>query len=257
MSPRAERRPVTKLPERPFEVGHVSFGPIEQLRSHEYVAEQLRRQIGLHIVPTGEALPTERNLAAMFGVGRATVQAAIRLLDAERLVETRRGRHGGTFVIGLEDDDSTKRHLLARLRRDGDRLDEALVFRTTIEPFAAFLAAENRSEEHLEHLRAAHASGATADTDPAAIAHDTEFHLALGRAAGNLFVYDSVERLRLVLSDALTALPDSKLWRGRSEEEHSTVLRAIERGDAEAASHAMRRHVDSTHRSVRALLAAL
>src|SRR4051794_39670314 len=78
----------------------VAFEPIEQPRAHEYVAEQLRRQIGLHVVPVGGALPTERELSAMFGVGRATVQAAVRLLEAERLVETRRGRHGGTFVCG-------------------------------------------------------------------------------------------------------------------------------------------------------------
>jgi GntR family transcriptional regulator, transcriptional repressor for pyruvate dehydrogenase complex len=251
------RRSVVRRPTGASESANPSFGRIEQLRSHEYVAEQLRRQIGLQIVPTGGALPNERDLASMFGVGRATVQAAIRLLDAERLVETRRGRHGGTFVIGLNEDDASKRHLLARLRRQRDRLGEALVFRSTVEAFAALLAAQNRSEEHLEQLRAAHESGAAADSDPAAIAHDTEFHLALGRAASNQFVYDSIERLRLVVSDALIALPDSKLWRERSEKEHFAVLVAVERGDSEAASVAMRRHVDSTNRSVRALLAAL
>src|SRR4051812_14792974 len=79
--------------------------PIAQLRAHEYVAEQLRRQIGLRMVLPDDGLPSERELSGLFGVGRATVQAAIRLLEAERLVETRRGRNGGTFVLAHDEDD--------------------------------------------------------------------------------------------------------------------------------------------------------
>ena len=36
------------------------FGAIEQQRAHEYVAEQIRRQVGLGIIAPGEALPPER-----------------------------------------------------------------------------------------------------------------------------------------------------------------------------------------------------
>ena len=45
-----------------------------------YIAEQLRREITLGLPLTGEALPPERELAAMFGVARATVQQAVRIL---------------------------------------------------------------------------------------------------------------------------------------------------------------------------------
>jgi DNA-binding transcriptional MocR family regulator len=52
----------------------VRFSRIEQPRTHVYLAEQLRREITLGVLPTGEALPPERELAAMFGVARATIQ---------------------------------------------------------------------------------------------------------------------------------------------------------------------------------------
>ncbi|MGH7760240.1 MAG: GntR family transcriptional regulator, partial [Candidatus Dormibacteraceae bacterium] len=45
------------------------FERIHQLRAHEYVAEQIRRHIALRLVKPGEALPAERELATMFGVG--------------------------------------------------------------------------------------------------------------------------------------------------------------------------------------------
>ena len=81
------------------------FERLEQQRAHEYVAEQIRRQIVLRLIPSGQALPPERELAAIFGVGRATVQQAIRLLAEDHLLESRRGRHGGgNFVLGPDED---------------------------------------------------------------------------------------------------------------------------------------------------------
>src|SRR3954470_5258536 len=67
----------------------VRFERIDQQRAHEYVAEQIRRQIVLRLIPSGQALPPERELAAVFGVGRATVQSAIRMLVEHQMVESR------------------------------------------------------------------------------------------------------------------------------------------------------------------------
>src|SRR5689334_22566736 len=52
----------------------VTFTPIEPLRAHEYVAEQLRHHIVLGLIPVGAALPTERELAGMLQVGRNTIK---------------------------------------------------------------------------------------------------------------------------------------------------------------------------------------
>ena len=72
----------------------VEFEPIQQLRAHEYVAEQIRRHIALRLIRPGESLPSERELATLFGVGRPTIQQAMGLLEADHLVEARRGRRG-------------------------------------------------------------------------------------------------------------------------------------------------------------------
>src|SRR5689334_5941968 len=116
------------------------LGRIEQMKAHEYVAEQLRRQISLRIVPPGRALPSERALVDLFGVGRPTVQQAIKLLEDEGLVERRRGRSGGTFVR-LGADGRGSADLLLAIRRQRDVIEEALDFRGAIEPAAAALAA--------------------------------------------------------------------------------------------------------------------
>jgi DNA-binding FadR family transcriptional regulator len=221
------------------------------------VADQIRRQIGLRLIPVGGALPTERELAAIFGVGRATVQHALRLLEADRLVESRRGRNGGTFVIGPADDSLAMDYLLLRLRRTREEIEDALVFRGWVEPAGAAAAAAGRDDAQLATIREAARRSAEATDDPTAIRYDTELHLAIAAASGNRLLTEAVERIRLVLNDALVALPATEIWQERTNAEHAGIVAAIDAGSESRARRAMEAHVRGTERSVRALLASL
>ena len=233
------------------------FRPVEQLRAHELVAEQIRRQVALRLVTPGQSLPPERELARLFGVGRATVQQAIELLEGEQLLESRRGRSGGTFVVGVAEGNETPVGVLDRVRKEKAAILEALDFRAELEPAAAAAAAAARRQHDLNALRAACRAAAATEDDAEFMEHDTELHLALGRATGNRYFAETLERLRLVLNDALVALPDSALWHARSNREHELLLATVGAGDGRAARKAMEIHVAHTDQSVRALLAAL
>jgi DNA-binding FadR family transcriptional regulator len=235
----------------------IRFRPLEQARAHEYVAEQIRRQIALHLIVVGDALPPERELARMFGVARKTVQEAVRLLVADRLIESRRGRGGGNFVLGSADRADSTGHVLDRIRPQRDLVEQALTYRLELEPGAAARAAEVRHRDDLARIRAAADRTDRAGTDAQFIEHDTEFHLAIARATQNRFLIEGVEHLRVVLNDVLAALPESQLWRERTRVEHAAVVLAIEARDPEGARRAMRTHVAHTDQSARALLAAL
>jgi GntR family transcriptional regulator, transcriptional repressor for pyruvate dehydrogenase complex len=235
----------------------IRFRPLEQARAHEYVAEQIRRQIALHLIVVGDALPPERELARMFGVARKTVQEAVRLLVADGLIESRRGRGGGNFVLGSTDGADLTDHLLDRIRPQRDLVEQALTYRLELEPGAAALCASLRRGDDLARIMAAADRADRAGTDTQFIEHDTEFHLAIARATGNRFFTDGVEHVRVLLNDVLAALPESQLWRERTRVEHAAILAAIAGGDSENARRAMRQHVAHTNQSARALLAAL
>lgn len=226
-------------------------------RAHEHVAEEIRRRIGLRLVRAGESLPSDRELAEEFGVGRATVQAALRLLEADRLVITRRGRHGGTFVLALDDDELARDYLIARLRRGEGAILEALVFRDIVEPHAASLAALQRTEPELVAIAEAAESAAAVEDDATFTARDNAFHLAIAGASHNGFVNEAIIQVRLILNDALLARPASPTWQARTAVEHQAILDAITAQDAAGAAEAMRAHASWTAENVRVLLGDL
>src|SRR5215218_4795364 len=115
--------------------------PVRQ--RYEQVAEHLAREILRGSLPAGGRLPSERDLAVRFGVGRASVREALASLQLHGVLETRRG--AGSFVAA----DALERLRDARaadvLRRDAATADTSpsalLEARLTLEPAVARLAA--------------------------------------------------------------------------------------------------------------------
>ena len=235
----------------------VRFERIQQLRVHESVAEQIRRHIELRLVGPGEALPAERELASMFGVGRATVQHALRVLESDRLVETRRGRLGGTFVARPADDADAMEELLLRIHRRRGEIEQLLVYRSTLEPGVAALAATAPSGNDLVAMRGEIVRMAGAASEPEYMRSDTEFHLAVARATGNGFLVRAIEEIRALLNDPISLLPETDVWHSRLADEHGAIFHAIEAADETQAGGAMARHVEASNQGIRAILDAL
>ena len=238
--------------------GHpVRFERLQQLRAHESVAEQIRRHIELRLIGPGDALPPERDLAAMFGVGRATVQHALRLLEDDLLVETRRGRKGGTFVSRPTDDAQVMEELILRIDRRRSEIEQLLVYRATLEPAVAALAAATRSGDDLGAMRRELVRMAAATTELDYMRSDTAFHIAVAGATRNSFLVGSVEDIRARLNDAISLLPETDAWHARLSDEHAAIVAAVERTHEEGAARAMAEHIAGSNQGIRAILGAI
>ena len=235
----------------------VRFERIHQVRAHEYVAEQIRRHIALRLIKPGEALPAERELAGMFGVGRPTIQHALRLLEAAGLVEARRGRTGGTFITQRDQDSLAVDDLIVRVMRQRKELEDLLLYRRLIEPAVAGVAAGTRRAADLAAMRRAIHGMSAATSEPEYMRHDTDFHIAVAQATGNAFLVRAIEEIRMRLNDAMTLLPESEAWHKRISGEHEALLGAIERSQPEAAETLMQQHVANSEQGLRAVLAAI
>jgi GntR family transcriptional repressor for pyruvate dehydrogenase complex len=116
----------------------------------EQVAGSIKEAILAGEWAPGEALPTEPELAEAFGVSRAVVRDATRMLVAQGLVEAQHGR--GVFVTESQVEAFGDALLLA-LRREGATVWDVEQFEQMVLPEVCALAATEASEEEVAHLK--------------------------------------------------------------------------------------------------------
>jgi GntR family transcriptional regulator, transcriptional repressor for pyruvate dehydrogenase complex len=222
--------------------------------SYELVVEQIRRAIQIGRFLPGEKLPTERELAGQLGVSRTTVREAMRVLQGEGLIETRRGRAGGAVVISSEATPAERRQLL---RRRLAELENVFDYRLAVEPAAARLAAQRRTKADLARLSdtlqelAALAASDDSDVSPPSrfFATDADFHHRIALATRNPMLVKAVDDARAAMfqpvGGVFTQLHPS------ANELHADILAAIEAQDGEAAERAMAAHICMTRDALR------
>ena len=132
----------------------------------------------------GSRLPAERDLAVLLGVGRTSVRAALAVLHDRGLIDTQRGRGGGSFVRVQWTGDShgaVVRTLRARWPAIIDRLDAMRRLHGTI----ARAAAERRDDQDVRILLERLETYRTAASGRAKQSADAALHLAIADAAKN------------------------------------------------------------------------
>ena len=75
-----------------------TFKPVKTKRAYEEVCDQIRAEIQSGHLSTGDHLPSERELARLFHVSRATIREALRTLEIAGVLSLHKGVHGGAIV---------------------------------------------------------------------------------------------------------------------------------------------------------------
>lgn len=189
----------------------------------------------------GDRLPSEHELSRLTGVSRPIVREALTRLQADGLIESRRG--AGSFVRQRPAEHQIQHLLPAPVRARLDTFD----VRIAVEPAAARLAALHRTDAELQAIKTATAAliAALAAGEPAG-EHDLTFHRAIAQASHNPMFLLTLETLDAHVEGLIVpslALIEADERAKRVELEHVAVTEAIERGEAELAETAMRLHL--------------
>jgi DNA-binding FadR family transcriptional regulator len=212
--------------------------PIDFAAAYEVVTERIRRAIHIGSYLPGDKLPPERTLAQQLGVSRTTVREAIRVLEGEGYVVSRRGASGGIIVLDQAENEERIRPLLAEKLPE---IEEGFDYRIAVEGAAARLAADRRTDEDLAILQQAY-DVMHADRETQRFrAGDNAFHLAIADAARNRFMRQAIENVR-----AMTWVPLDRVISQvftSAHEHHAQILQAIEDGDPDAAERAAVAHI--------------
>src|SRR2546429_2947116 len=166
---------------------------IPMRRAHSNHAE-VARSIGVDIIAgryaEGTRLPGDAELIAMFGVSRRVLRESVKTLGAKGLLSTK--VRVGTVVReraawNMFDADVLAWHLDAGI--DQRFLRDLADIRLAVEPRAAALAAERRSDGDIAQLYRSIASMCRESSDSAGFADaDLSLHIAVASASGNPFM---------------------------------------------------------------------
>lgn len=133
---------------------HAIFAPLEDPGRADAVVRRLGSAIAMGIIADGEQLPGQDQLSASLNVSTVTLREALSDLRARGLLQTRRGRGGGSFVRASDEALATLSQ--ARLRELGSAdLREFGDVRVAISGSAARFAAERASATEVQRLERA------------------------------------------------------------------------------------------------------
>src|SRR6476661_1778673 len=215
------------------------FAPLAQESRAEIVARRLSDAIALGLLPDATQLPSEADLAARFGVATVTVREALTTLRHRGLVETRRGRGGGSFVT-----DPAASALLARLEEVSPRdLRDLGDHYAALSGSAARLAAERAGPDDLARLEEAMKDLDNATTARERRRAEGQFHVEVAAAAQSPRLTREEIRLQSEVGPLLWLALDDGDAHESACTAHRTLTRAISRGHADRARTLAEAHV--------------
>jgi len=243
------------------------ISPLAAAGRADEVVQRVRQAIQLGLFVDGEQLPPETEFAAQLGVSAMTLREALATLRQQGLVETRRGRTGGTFVRRP----AAPPVVLLRERLRGmttstlrDLIDEQFA----VSGAAAKLAAARASGASVRRLHTLVNQLTGAASLGSRIRADSRFHIEVAIASQS----ERLTRLEVELQTQLGEL----LWLPLSEitpesdemadglldpagaaAEHAAIAGAIAAEDGDQARLLAERHVERTWQRLTVMRLAL
>jgi DNA-binding FadR family transcriptional regulator len=220
--------------------------PLErEQRLYERVTEKILALIKENVWSPGDRLPTERELAKAFGVSRTVVREALKVLEAQGVLET---TTGSGVRVRPPDSSVVSRSLQTYIQLlDQTGLDLKLAeIRRVLEVEIAALAAERATAEQRAALdQLCREMRQHTDSAQKIAELDLEFHLLLAEATQN-------QLFRVLLTPLIEQLREhfEYVWASygprpveRVFEQHELLVKAIQQGDAALARETMTEHL--------------
>ncbi len=237
--------------------GDALFRPVRAGNAFEETVSRLLQAIRLGIVPPGDALPAERDLATRFSVSRDTVRDAIRSLSDAGFLVSRRGRYGGTFVVDTPPPrvaGSGIDSLAASAPATAEEIEDVLALRDILEVGAARSAAARSltaGDRELLWTRLRETAAATV-TDYRRL--DSRLHLTIGELVGAPSLVPLLAENRMRVNGLLDDIPLLQPNIEHSNQQHERIVIAVLTGDAERAASAMQEHLEGSAALLRGFL---
>jgi DNA-binding FadR family transcriptional regulator len=214
------------------------------------VADQIKRWVVERDLKQGDKLPNEAEMIGLFTVSKGTVREALRILEAQGLIQTRTGPGGGSFV-GKVSEDRALSLLGNYFYFENLSLADVYQMRKVLEPELAASLAGKLTDSQLNAL----ADLVGTHPEPARSPEEEKrehiaslaFHARLAAYSGNRLLGFMIAFMARILTEMtvyrkLYDVPNHELWR-RGRQHQLDLVAALRAGDAPAARRIMVSHM--------------
>lgn len=204
------------------------------------VTDQLREMIINGEIKVGEYFPSQKKLAAKYGVGLSTIREAFQKLAAMGLVDSRPGK--GTWVSS-NSLNNLMDPVVVKTRLGELHARQVYEARSVIEVALTKFAAERATKIQIDKIWAGLEAMENATNDEEFVKADLDFHLSVAAASNNQLLEQFYHLTRKLLSEVVAemiALPEVK---EKSLILQRKIVQSIEEGNTEEAQRAALDHM--------------
>ena len=218
--------------------------PVERKKLSETVEEELEMMIRQGEIAEGDALPSERELMAAFGVGRPSIRDALSALARKGLVKISSGER--TRVTRPSPDTIISE--LSGMSKDFLTLPNGLQYfdqlRSFFESSLVRHAAEFATKEQIGELeKALELNSKAINNDSQFKKTDIYFHRVIASIPGNPIFLAIHQALVDWVIDARPAKTNAKKLNAKSHQDHVDIVECIKNGDVEGADKKLTQHI--------------
>lgn len=237
--------------------------------TYQLLLDSVEKQLRYGQLRVGDRLPGERSLAETYGISRASVREALRVLSAVGLIRSRSGSgpHSGAVVVSEPSDAlswALRMHIATRQLPVADIVETRLLLEGTAAAQAAQTVARlsaqgteagdsqgPNQQEVDQKLEQARTYLDQMDQPQLADADfhlcDTRFHSQISTLAGNMVLDTVIDSLHLAtvsyVQEAVPFLPDWQQAKQTLQDQHRAIYRAVAQGRPEQAQQAVQEHI--------------
>lgn len=213
----------------------------EGLGRADQISYQIETAILMGILTEGDRLPTESALASELGISPITLRQSLAALRTKGLIETSRGRSGGSVI--RRQIELTDTELRNKLRETStEALRDLGDLRAAIASMSARLAASRADPQNVEHLEDLARHHRNATDERARRRMDSRFHVGISIAAQSSRLTSAALQLEAELMTLWWGIPDHSADANSEVEQHLAIVQAVRDRDADAAARAAEQH---------------
>lgn len=221
---------------------HLALAPLGAVGRVDSITMRITASIRLGLMVDGEQLPSETELANKLQVSTVSLRESLSQLRAMGLIETRRGRNGGSFVRYRPDasPEAVTRTLSNLSTTEWRDLGEEHL---AVSGRISWLAARRASASDIDRLFGLVNELPAARTVVDRQRADSRFHIGLAVVAQSERLTNAEVRLQNNTIELVWATPALPMDPTRVANEHKAIVKAVASHDQEAARREAEGHV--------------